>query len=92
MINHLNNMLRHLFMAQINQITEDSQVRFQPPDEDWRTYAKGLQRNALDILLLGEKDISDGAHTSGGTVSYGPSSGLHPKAIPISSVIKESKR
>jgi hypothetical protein len=57
MIDHLNNMLRHLFMAQINQTTDEDQIRFQPPDEDWRTHVTGLQRNALNVLLLDERDI-----------------------------------
>jgi hypothetical protein len=52
MIDHLNNMLRHLFMAQINQITEDSQVRFQPPDRDWCTQVGGLQHNVLNVYLF----------------------------------------
>jgi hypothetical protein len=52
MIDHLNNMLRHLFMAQINQITDEDQVRFQPPDEDWRGQVQGLQHNALNVYLF----------------------------------------
>jgi hypothetical protein len=51
MINHLDNLLRHLFMAHINEITDEAQVRFQPPDEDWRTYVTNLQHNALNIYL-----------------------------------------
>jgi hypothetical protein len=52
MIDHLNNTLRHLFMAQISQITDEAQVRFQPPDEDWRNHIASLQRNALNIYLF----------------------------------------
>lgn len=51
MINHLDNMLRHLFLAHINELTDEAQVRFQPPDEDWRTYVSNLQRNALNVYL-----------------------------------------
>jgi hypothetical protein len=76
MIDYLNNILHHLFMVQINQIT----------DEAWRTQVQDLQRNALNVLLLGEKETSDCARTSGGAVSCGPLSGSHPRAIPISSV------
>jgi hypothetical protein len=52
MIDHFNNLLRHLFMAQIDEITEEPQVRFQPPDEDWRGYVAGLTQNALNVYLV----------------------------------------
>jgi hypothetical protein len=52
MINYLNNMLRHLFMAQIDQITDEAQVRFQPPDEDWRTYVSNLTVNGQSVNAL----------------------------------------
>ena len=57
MINHLDNMLRHLFMTQVEDISEETQVRFQPPDEDWRTYVSSLTvngspANALNVYLV----------------------------------------
>ena len=52
MIDHLNNLLRHLFIAQIDEITDESQVRFQPPDEQWRNDLSTLQRNALNVYLV----------------------------------------
>ena len=64
MFTHINNMLRHLLMMQVvglrpdpyespegsNKISEE-QVRFQAPDEVWRTHVQNLQRNALNIYL-----------------------------------------
>ena len=57
MINHLDNLLRHLFMTQINEISDESQVRFQPPDEEWRRYvheltSNGDPLNALNVYLF----------------------------------------
>jgi hypothetical protein len=52
MIDHLDNLLRHLFIAQIDEINDESQVRFQPPDADWRTYVSGLERNTLNVYLM----------------------------------------
>lgn len=37
MIRHLDNLLRHLFMMQIDGLIDETQVRFQPPDEERRT-------------------------------------------------------
>jgi hypothetical protein len=51
MISYLANMLRHLLMAQISEITDEAQIRFQLPDDDWRTYVQNLQRNALNVYL-----------------------------------------
>lgn len=59
MIDYLNNMLRHLFMSRVEALRPaarrsvlDRQVRFQPPDEDWRTYVQNLQHNALNVYLF----------------------------------------
>lgn len=52
MIDHLDNMLRHLFIAGIDEITADTQVRFQPPDEDWRTFVAGQTNNVLNVYLF----------------------------------------
>ena len=52
MLHHLNNLLRHLFRSQIDEITdEEGQVRFQPPDQEWRTHVNGLTGNALNVYL-----------------------------------------
>ena len=34
MIDHLCNLLRHLFLAEIEVMTDEAQIRFQPPDDD----------------------------------------------------------
>ena len=57
MIEHLDNILRDLFLAQITQISDEAQVRFQPPDDDWRTYVSSLTvggdpANALNVYLF----------------------------------------
>jgi hypothetical protein len=52
MIHHLDNLLRHLFLAQIADITSEDQVGFQPPDEDWRGHVTNLQHNALNVYLV----------------------------------------
>src|SRR5215468_776554 len=52
MLDHLDNLLRHLFMTQIPVLSDEAQVRFQPPDEDWRSYVStNLTGNALNIYL-----------------------------------------
>lgn len=52
MIDHLDNLMRHLFLAQIAELTSEDQVRFRPPDNDWRQTVIGLERNALNIYLF----------------------------------------
>lgn len=51
MIPHLDNLLRHMLLTQIDELTDETQVRFQPPDEDWRNHVSTLQANALNIYL-----------------------------------------
>jgi hypothetical protein len=57
MIDHLDNLLRHLFIAQIDEIINEDQVRFQPPDDNWRNYVStltvdGQPLNALNVYLV----------------------------------------
>lgn len=57
MIDHLDNLLRQLFISQIDEINGEAQVRFQPPDENWRTYVSNLTVdgqpvNALNVYLV----------------------------------------
>ena len=40
MIDHLDTMLFRLFRWQVSELTRDGQVRFQPPDEDWRALVR----------------------------------------------------
>jgi Pvc16 N-terminal domain len=58
MIDHLDNLLRQLFVSEIDEISQgDTQVRFQAPDDDWRTFVANLTvagqpANALNIYLV----------------------------------------
>jgi hypothetical protein len=52
MITHLNNLLRHLLLSQIDELTAEAQVRFQPPDDDWRTFVGNLPQTALNLYLV----------------------------------------
>jgi hypothetical protein len=51
MIHQLDNLLRHLFLDEIAELTNENRVGFQPPDEGWRGYVTNLQHNALNIYL-----------------------------------------
>lgn len=66
MIDHFNNLLRHLFMMRVTHLRPtpadppgppnnnvlETQVRFEPPDDDWRQHVSGLgTRQALNIYL-----------------------------------------
>ncbi|MFL6623146.1 MAG: DUF4255 domain-containing protein [Sulfurifustis sp.] len=57
MIDHLDNLLHRLFRFSIPEITADTQVRFQPPDENWRslvptiTDGAGNPANSLNVYL-----------------------------------------
>ena len=53
MLPHLDNLLRHLFISRVATMTSEDQVRFQPPDQDWRTAVSNLgARNALNVYLF----------------------------------------
>src|SRR2546423_1895501 len=52
MIDHLDNLLRQLFIAQIDEINAEAQVRFQPPDDDWRTFVGQQTTNVLNVYLF----------------------------------------
>jgi hypothetical protein len=56
MIDALDNMLEQLFLTTIDEITDPSQVGFEPPDDKWRSYVSGLGTggkavNALNVYL-----------------------------------------
>jgi hypothetical protein len=57
MIDHLDNLLHRLFRHSIAEITSDMQVRFQPPDQDWRgivptlTDGSGNPANSINVYL-----------------------------------------
>jgi hypothetical protein len=57
MIDHLNFLLRHMMLSEIDQLSDELQIGFQPPDETWRTHvstltADGQPANALNIYLI----------------------------------------
>ena len=57
MIQLLDNLLRQILIEQVSDLTDEAQVRFQPPDADWRTYVSNLvvggnPANALNIYLV----------------------------------------
>ena len=58
MIDHLDTLLHRLFRNSIGELTADTQVRFQPPDEDWRALVPGITDglgnpgNSLNVYLI----------------------------------------
>lgn len=58
MIDHLDALLHRLFRTSIAELTADAQVRFQPPDEDWRSLVPGITDgagnpgNSLNVYLV----------------------------------------
>jgi hypothetical protein len=52
MLDFVDNMLRQLLIDRIDEISDESQVRFQPPDDDWRTYVNSLPANALNVYMI----------------------------------------
>lgn len=56
MLDLLDNLMRQLLIEQIAELIDDTQVRFQPPDQDWRTFVSNLTVggnpvNAINIYL-----------------------------------------
>lgn len=58
MIDHLDTLLFRLLRWKVNELTGNGQVRFQPPDEDWRgmvpniTDVNGNPANSLNVYLV----------------------------------------
>lgn len=57
MLNYIDNLLRQVLIDGIDVISDESQVRFQPPDEDWRTYVStltvgGQPARALNVYMV----------------------------------------
>lgn len=52
MIRDLDNLLRQLFVDEVPEILNDSQVSFRPPDDDWRSEVLNLQQLALNVYLV----------------------------------------
>jgi hypothetical protein len=56
MLDYIDNMLRQLFITKVPKITSPLQVRFQPPDDDWRTYVSTLAKVALNVYMVELKE------------------------------------
>ena len=56
MLDYIDHMLRQLFITRVAGITSPLQVRFQPPDDDWRTYVSTLGQVALNVYLIEMKE------------------------------------
>jgi hypothetical protein len=56
MLDYIDNMLRQLFITEVPGITGPMQVRFQPPDDGWRTYVSTLGQVALNVYLIELKE------------------------------------
>lgn len=57
MIQLLDNLLRQILLDEVAELTDEAQVRFQPPDADWRTYVSNLvvaanPVNAVNVYLV----------------------------------------
>ena len=57
MIDLLDNLIRQLLIEQVADVIDETQVRFQPPDQDWRTFVSNLTVggnpvNALNVYLV----------------------------------------
>src|SRR5215831_16007777 len=51
MLDQVDNLLRAVLIAGVPGISGPDQVRFQPPDEDWRSTVSQLGQNALNVYL-----------------------------------------
>jgi hypothetical protein len=62
MIDHVDNMIRHLLLDRIDELTSELQVRFQPPDENWLSYVStltdsgGAPVNAVNVYLFDARE------------------------------------
>lgn len=51
MIDHLDNLLRNMLLGPQTGLTDPLQIRFEPPDEDWRTWVSGLPAGSLALNI-----------------------------------------
>ena len=52
MLAFLDNILRDLLLKQVTSLSSEDQVRFQPPDEEWRSYVSTLTVGGQPALAL----------------------------------------
>jgi hypothetical protein len=56
MLEYIDNMLRQLFITKVPGITSPLQVRFQPPDDGWRTEVSTMGTLALNVYMFELKE------------------------------------
>ena len=52
MLAFLDNILRDLLLTEVSSLSSEDQVRFQPPDEEWRSYVSTLTVDGQPALAL----------------------------------------
>ena len=70
MLQNIDIMLRQVFLSEVDEILDETQVRFQAPDESWRTYVSNLtvngeSVNALNVFLIDVQENRDFRATGG---------------------------
>jgi hypothetical protein len=51
-LDQVDELIRAVLLRDVPELTSADQIRFQPPDDDWRTAVANLGRNAVSIYLL----------------------------------------
>ncbi|MFC1475875.1 Pvc16 family protein [Candidatus Zixiibacteriota bacterium] len=51
MLTHLDNLIRQLLLAEVAELTHETQVRFQPPDDDWRSVVANPEGESPEIAV-----------------------------------------
>jgi hypothetical protein len=51
-LDQVDELIRAVLLRDVAELTSADQVRFQPPDDDWRTAVANLGRNALNVYLV----------------------------------------
>src|SRR5215467_10305518 len=51
MIDYLDEMLRHLFLSSVSVITNPTQVSFEPPNDDFRSWVQTNGKMAVNVYL-----------------------------------------
>lgn len=52
MLDQVDELIRAVLLRDVPELTSSDQIRFQPPDDDWRTAVANLGRNAVNIYLV----------------------------------------
>src|SRR3954452_478151 len=51
-LDQVDELIRAVLLRDVPTLTSPDQVRFQPPDDDWRTAVANLGRSALSVYLV----------------------------------------